>query len=169
MYPLILWVINKNSSQIYIELDRRREVNTTRGQCLNGTGDDKLTMRSGNPFHRETTRMLNWLRALSSLTGRFFNYERVSLHGGICCRYPTDGNTYDIDRQFLWGDALLITPVLTKVGVPRVWKQRVLLQGSTLAVFCYPEHPRFSDGIPDSPAQQSGRITKFCHALGPRF
>ena len=26
-------------------------------------------------------------------------------------------------------------------------------QGSTLAVFHYPEHPRFSDGIPDSPAQ----------------
>ena len=26
-------------------------------------------------------------------------------------------------------------------------------QGSTLAVFRYPEHPRFSDGIPDSPAQ----------------
>ena len=27
------------------------------------------------------------------------------------------------------------------------------LQGSTLAVFRYPEHPRFYDGIPDSPAQ----------------
>ena len=26
-------------------------------------------------------------------------------------------------------------------------------QGSTLAVFRYPEHPRFSDGIPDSPAR----------------
>ena len=26
-------------------------------------------------------------------------------------------------------------------------------QGSTLAVFRYPEHPRFYDGIPDSPAQ----------------
>ena len=26
-------------------------------------------------------------------------------------------------------------------------------QGSTLAVFRYPEHPRFSDGIPDSLAQ----------------
>ncbi len=26
-------------------------------------------------------------------------------------------------------------------------------QGSTLAVFRYPEHPRFSDGIPDSPEQ----------------
>ena len=26
-------------------------------------------------------------------------------------------------------------------------------QGSTLAVFRYPEHPRFSDGIPDLPAQ----------------
>ncbi len=28
-----------------------------------------------------------------------------------------------------------------------------ILQGSTLAVFRYPEHPRFSDGIPDWPAQ----------------
>ena len=26
-------------------------------------------------------------------------------------------------------------------------------QGSTLAVFRHPEHPRFSDGIPDSPEQ----------------
>ena len=29
----------------------------------------------------------------------------------------------------------------------------LLQQGSTLAVFRYPEHPRFSDGIPDSRAQ----------------
>ena len=29
----------------------------------------------------------------------------------------------------------------------------VIDQGSTLAVFRYPEHPRFSDGIPDSPEQ----------------
>ena len=27
------------------------------------------------------------------------------------------------------------------------------VQGSTLAVFRYPDHPRFSDGIPDSPEQ----------------
>ena len=27
----------------------------------------------------------------------------------------------------------------------------VRVAGSTLAVFRYPEHPRFSDGIPDSP------------------
>ena len=39
-------------------------------------------------------------------------------------------------------------------------------QGSTLAVFGYPEHPRFSDGIPDSPEQLSGRITSFCRDLG---
>ena len=26
-----------------------------------------------------------------------------------------DAETYGIDRQFLWGDALLITPVLTQV------------------------------------------------------
>ena len=27
------------------------------------------------------------------------------------------------------------------------------IQGSTLAVFRYPENPRFPDGIPDSPEQ----------------
>ena len=41
----------------------------------------------------------------------------------------------------------------------------VLCQGSTLAVFRYPEHPRFSDGIPDLPAQESGRITSFYRDL----
>ncbi|KAK2181122.1 hypothetical protein NP493_410g04035 [Ridgeia piscesae] len=29
-------------------------------------------------------------------------------------QYPTDKNTYVIDRQFLWGDTLLISPVLTQ-------------------------------------------------------
>ena len=29
----------------------------------------------------------------------------------------------------------------------------LILQGSTLAVFRYPEPPRFPDGIPDSPEQ----------------
>ena len=28
-----------------------------------------------------------------------------------------------------------------------------IIQGSTLAVFRYPENPRFPDGIPDSPEQ----------------
>ena len=39
--------------------------------------------------------------------------------------------------------------------VSNVWKwwRTTLYQGSTLAVFRYPEHPRFYDGIPDSPAQ----------------
>ena len=33
-------------------------------------------------------------------------------------------------------------------------KRRMELdQGSTLAIFRYPEHPRFSDGIPDTPEQ----------------
>ena len=27
-------------------------------------------------------------------------------------RFPSDLNTYEIDRQFLWGPALLVTPVL---------------------------------------------------------
>lgn len=28
------------------------------------------------------------------------------------CRFPSDINTYEIERQFLWGSALLVTPVL---------------------------------------------------------
>ena len=34
---------------------------------------------------------------------------------------------------------------------PNKLKLSEILHGSTLAVFRYPEHPRFSDGIPDSP------------------
>lgn len=30
-------------------------------------------------------------------------------------RYPYDKNTYSIDTQFLWGPALLISPVLKEV------------------------------------------------------
>ncbi|XP_035693837.1 sucrase-isomaltase, intestinal-like [Branchiostoma floridae] len=30
--------------------------------------------------------------------------------------FPTDSNTWDVDRQFLWGSGLLISPVLTPVG-----------------------------------------------------
>ena len=30
-------------------------------------------------------------------------------------RFKTDINTYDVDRQFLWGPALLITPVIEEV------------------------------------------------------
>ena len=37
--------------------------------------------------------------------------------------------------------------------LPQSQGQSKYRQGSTLAVFRYPEHPRFSDGIPDSPAQ----------------
>ncbi len=36
------------------------------------------------------------------------------------CRYPVDSNTYNIDHQFLWGDALLISPVLEKVGIVHI-------------------------------------------------
>jgi alpha-glucosidase (family GH31 glycosyl hydrolase) len=32
-------------------------------------------------------------------------------------QYPMDASTYAIDRQFLWGSALLITPVLTQGAV----------------------------------------------------
>ena len=39
----------------------------------------------------------------------------------VCCtticlfRLSTDANTWDIDRQFLWGAALLISPILDEV------------------------------------------------------
>ena len=42
-----------------------------------------------------------------------------------------------------------ISKMLKGAHLPNVY----LNQGSTLAVFRYPEHPRFSDGIPDSPEQ----------------
>ena len=40
---------------------------------------------------------------------------------------------------------------LPQCNVPGVLN--CMSQGSTLAVFRYPEHPKFSDGIPDSPEQ----------------
>lgn len=30
----------------------------------------------------------------------------------LCFRFPTDEKTYGIDKQFLWGKSLLVTPVL---------------------------------------------------------
>lgn len=36
-------------------------------------------------------------------------------------RYPNDNNTYIIDTQFLWGSALLISPVLQEVGKLKLW------------------------------------------------
>ena len=44
---------------------------------------------------------------------------------------------------------LLIVNIYPKCGHAFVTDS----QGSTLAVFRYPEHPRFYDGIPDSPVQ----------------
>ena len=31
----------------------------------------------------------------------------------ICGRFPKDKKTWTIERQFMWGDGLLISPVLT--------------------------------------------------------
>ena len=39
------------------------------------------------------------------------------------------------------------------LDVDTVQEACIQQQGSTLVVFRYPEDPRFSDGIPDSPAQ----------------
>lgn len=30
----------------------------------------------------------------------------------LCFRFPTDEKTYGIDKQFLWGKSLMVTPVL---------------------------------------------------------
>jgi len=32
-------------------------------------------------------------------------------------RFPRDPQTYAIDRQFMWGDGLMISPVLAKASV----------------------------------------------------
>ena len=45
------------------------------------------------------------------------------------------------------------TVVKALSGVQVSTDRNMYVQGSTLAVFRYPEHPRFSDGIPDSPEQ----------------
>ena len=34
----------------------------------------------------------------------------------LICSFPRDNETYDNDRQFLWGEALTISPVLSEVG-----------------------------------------------------
>ena len=36
------------------------------------------------------------------------NYKR----NGFCHRFPTDRECLDIDKQFLWGSGLMISPVL---------------------------------------------------------
>ena len=65
----------------------------------------------------------------------------IKLIFGICllCKAPKDiNNCNSVERGTQrWVECRAKDPV----------------QGSTLAVFRYPEHPRFSDGIPDSPAQ----------------
>lgn len=35
----------------------------------------------------------------------------------LLSRFYKDNNTWDIDRQFLWGPGLLITPVLEEASV----------------------------------------------------
>ena len=35
----------------------------------------------------------------------------------LFCRFPTDNKTWTIDRQFLWGSALMIVPILEQVSI----------------------------------------------------
>ena len=57
--------------------------------------------------------------------------------------------------SIMWQRLLIIPNVHELMNT--VQKQEIMninnqdTEGSTLAVFRYPEHPRFSDGIPDSP------------------
>jgi alpha-glucosidase (family GH31 glycosyl hydrolase) len=55
------------------------------------------------------------------LTVLFSLHFDASINGHTVIRpllfeFPTDTNTHSIDRQFLWGSALMITPVLDPVS-----------------------------------------------------
>ena len=52
-----------------------------------------------------------------------------------------------------WTEHLVEYPVIAGAANVNRFLNSTVSQGSTLAVFRYPEHPRFSDGIPDSLAQ----------------
>ena len=50
------------------------------------------------------------------------NVFRSHLHGTPVARptffeFPQDQNTYFMDQQFMWGEAILIVPVLDEVGI----------------------------------------------------
>ena len=57
-------------------------------------------------------------------------------------RFPKDRTTYPMDRQFLLGPALLITPVLTKVSCPCM-QNFLTIFNLFVCIFCI-----HSNGIP---------------------
>ena len=52
------------------------------------------------------------------LNKKSLEYEVLISNTFLHSRFPKDPTTYPVDRQFLLGPALLITPVLTQVSIP---------------------------------------------------
>ncbi|XP_046559540.1 lysosomal alpha-glucosidase-like [Haliotis rubra] len=74
---------------------------------------DPAAMRFSSAAHdrnREALRLrYRLLPFLYSLMSR-----KKAVARPLVFQYPTDSTTYSIDKQFLWGDSLLITPVLNR-------------------------------------------------------
>ena len=49
-----------------------------RKYVLNNVSEEAVTTRSGNPFHKDTTRLQNLCLATSSLKACFFKFESMS-------------------------------------------------------------------------------------------
>lgn len=68
--------------------------------------------------------MVKQLLVLYFLSKFIYIYKSTKLTNlnFILFRYPSDINTYNIDSQFLWGSALLISPVLKEVMFKCIYK-----------------------------------------------
>ena len=60
----------------------------------------------------------------------------------VLFRFSTDANTWDIDRQFLWGAALLISPILDEVKDASISEVMFILNQQLL--FTIFQHARYS-------------------------
>ena len=81
---------------------------------------------------------VNRLRYISVETTKYTQTYYI-----VCCtiiflfRFSTDANTWDIDRQFLWGAALLISPILDEVKEASISYVMLLNKQFLLTTFQY--------------------------------
>lgn len=69
-----------------------------------------------NDHSQEKTAMINQIRNLDKLIFYLYIVNIVIMKQIVILRFYEDMNTWSEDTQFLWGPALLITPVLKEVG-----------------------------------------------------